>query len=409
MGPRGGFRVTGAEAGGGMQQRATRSEMTAVATAAAAAEAVPSDLLMPIPDERPGRGAPQPSEAEAAARKLRDEIAASPDFQATTAPAAPAAGRQAPRLERVPTLAIRPAAAMARQRLDAADLQRLAASIKGNGLAQPLLVRLLSEQPRTYELFAGYRRWRAALAAKIAYVPVIVFDGVREAVALELNLLENLNRRDLTIIEQAEAFWRLADAHGRTPEQIAALTGRSLNQVKNLLCLAALPSEAKATLRMGRIGFGHARALLGAADAAALARRIVAEGLTVRETEALAAQPPARAGRRAKPPKPPLDDTIAADSTPQKDRRLLQAELAVAVGVQFEIGTERERPALVIRGGTERDVDRAVSVLRGALKALRMDRAIGEASRQAGAGEDRRARTTKTAPSTGLARRRSLG
>ncbi len=362
-------------------QRAIHSEMTADADA----EAIPSDLLMPVPDERLGRGAPQPSET--AARKLRDEIAASPDFQVPPAPAA----RQGPRLERVPTLAIRPAAATARQRLDAVDLQRLAASIKGNGLAQPLLVRLVSEQPRTYELFAGYRRWRAALAAKIAHVPVIVFDGMREAVALELNLLENLNRRDLTVIEQAEAFWRLADGHGRTPEQIAALSGRSLNQVKNLLCLAALPEEVKATLRMGRIGFGHARAILGAADAAALARRVVAEGLTVRETEALAAQPQPRQGRGAKPPKQPIADPIAADSTPQNERRLLQAELAVAIGVRFEIRTERERPALVIRGGSERDVDSAVRMLRAALKALRMDRAIGEASKRTRARADRRA------------------
>jgi len=337
--------------------------------------ALPADLLIPLQESLPARAGAPPPAAEAA-RRLRDEIAASADFQAAPVLPAPSAvpgpasvavpasaGRPGPRLERVPTLAIRPSATLARQRLDAADLRELAASIKSNGLAQPLLVRLLSEQPRMYELFAGYRRWRAALAARVTHVPVIVFDGLHDAVALELNLLENLNRRDLTLIEEAEMFRQLVDRHGRTAGQIAALTGRSLNQVKNMLCLAALPDSVKTTLRTGQISFGHARVLLGAADPAALARRIVAEHLTVRETEALAALPAAE-GAEARP-------APAANGAWRSDTRLLQAELGVAAGAAFEVHTDRSQPALVIRGRSEHELDAAVGLLRRALKFLR--------------------------------------
>jgi ParB family chromosome partitioning protein len=360
-----------------------RAEAVADDDAAAVGRlALPADLLTPLHDQLSARADPA---AEAAARRLRDEIAASADFREVPALAAPAASpgagtvpaalpapgaRPGPRLERVPTLAIRPSATLARQRLDAADLRELAASIKGNGLAQPLLVRLLSEQPRMYELFAGYRRWRAALAARVTHVPVIVFDGLHDAVALELNLLENLNRRDLTLIEEAEMFRQLVDRHGRTAGQIAALAGRSLNQVKNMLCLAALPDSVKAPLRSGQISFGHARVLLGAADPAALARRIVAERLTVRETEALAALP---AATDVAPPRP-----TPADGAWRSDTRLLQAELGVAAGAAFEVKTDRSQPALVIRGRNEREIEAAVGLLRRALKLLRTSPAAAE-------------------------------
>jgi ParB family chromosome partitioning protein len=132
-------------------------------------------------------------------------------------------------------------------------------------LAQPLFVRILSNEPKLYELSRGYRRWRAALAAKIDYVPVIVFGRLNDAVALELNLLENLSRRDLTIIEEAGAFRVLvevwtdtcADRRAKRPD---------LNQVTNMLCLVALPDDVRLRLRKGQISFEHGRALIGVAD-----------------------------------------------------------------------------------------------------------------------------------------------
>lgn len=302
------------------------------------------------------------------------------------APAAPAA-RPGPRLDRVPTVAIRPAETMPRRRLEASDLEALATSIKHNGLAQPLLVRLNPGRPGIYELFAGYRRWRAALAAEVAYVPAIVFEGLGEAVALELGVLENLHRRDLTVIEEAEALRTLIDQFGRTHEQVAMLTGRSRSQVTNLLRLLSLPDEVKDKLHSGDISFGHGRALLGAAMPGALARRIVAERLTVRETELLAAQlqgmrplgqafPASMEIRTAHGLPAPASVPGEAEIKSLSDLRQLQAELAEAMGTGLDVCTAEGGAALMIRSPSARDTAAVVSILRDALKLLRVNRAI---------------------------------
>lgn len=128
----------------------------------------------------------------------------------------------------------RPAPTMLRRHIDAADLNTLGKSIKRNGIAQPLLARVTPALPGMLELIAGYRRWRAALVANVAYVPVIVFPNIGDAVALELGLLENLHRRDLTILEEAEALRALTDQYGRTHGQIAAARPRLDSQFLNL-------------------------------------------------------------------------------------------------------------------------------------------------------------------------------
>jgi ParB family chromosome partitioning protein len=295
----------------------------------------------------------------------------------------------------VPTLAIRPAATIPRRHLEAADLEALAASIKHNGLAQPLLVRVNPARPGIYELFAGYRRWRAALVAEVAHVPVVVFDGLSEAVALELGLLENLHRRDLTIIEEAEAFQLLIDRYGRTHEQIGTLTGRSRSQVTNMLRLLVLPDEVKDTLHKGNISFGHGRALLGAAEPAALARRIVAERLTVRETELLAAQlhatvptgrsMPAPTATLAAPdlPQPggPISISVGAEISASSGLQQLEAELAEAMGMELDVRTAQDGATLLIQGQSARDTAEVITLLRDALKLLRVNRAIDVLSR----------------------------
>jgi len=366
-------------------------------------DAIPSNLLTPLQDEELDCSAAEPSRMANAVETLRDELATSPDLQGSfvvSGPEAPSARRRGPWLERVPTLAIRPLATMLRQRLELTDLKALAASIKSNGLAQPLLVRINPTRPGIFELFVGYRRWRAALVAKIASVPVIVFDSLSEAVALELGLLENLHRRDLTIIEEAETFRVLVDRYGRTHDQIAALTGRSRNQVTNMLCLAALPEEVRLRLRMGQIGFGHGRALLGTEDPAALARRIVTERLTVRETELLAAQ--LRVTARASESTPTLSEgrpgisistptglsstTGPAENPSQYDLRTLQAALSVEIGAQFEVRTNPGDSTLLIQGKSTEHIVSVVALLRDALRLLRMNRLISEASRDIRAG-----------------------
>jgi ParB/RepB/Spo0J family partition protein len=283
---------------------------------------------------------------------------------------------------------------MLRAHVEPVDFAALAASIKRNGMAQPLFVRLLSDEPRLYELFSGHRRWRAALAAKIPYVPVIVFGHLSEAVALELNILENSNRRDMTIIEEAQAFQVLVDRFGRTPTQIASLSGRTVNQVLNMLSLVALPEEVRQRLRNGQIGIAHARALAKTADPTYLARRVIAEKLTVRETELLAAQlrsPPGQTG-----PTPTECDYQTENEAEggidtelpirlvgngqRRDLMTLQAALRTIVGAGVEVRTDCDDTVLLIDGQSPQDVAKIVSILRDAMRLLRMNTLVRASS-----------------------------
>ena len=362
---------------------------------------VPSNLLTDpltlLEQEGRDHGAGRASVVASATARLRAAILPafkSADSSAKVQPQPPSAMNRGPRLERVPTLAIQPAATMPRQRLESSDLAALTASIKRNGLTQPLLLGVNPAQPEMFQLFAGYRRWRAALEARVDFVPAVVFEHLNEAVALELSLLENSNRRDLTIIEEAQAFQVLVERYGRTADQIAALTGRSRNQVTNMLCLAALPEEVRLRLRAGQFGFEHARVLVGVTDAASLAHRIVGEQLTVRDTELLAAQlrstAPSIEGNSTEP-EGPSDSTdyasgdpepviALADVRPLNDLSVLQAALRDAIGSEFEVRTDRDGSVLVIEGRSARDSANVASVLREAMRWLRLNRTISAGS-----------------------------
>jgi ParB family chromosome partitioning protein len=228
--------------------------------------------------------------------------------------------------------------------------------------------------------------------AGLAQVPVIIFAGLSEAVALEIGVLENLHRRDLTVIEEAMTFRILADRYGRTHEQIAALSGRTRNQVANMLCLVALPEEVRLRLRSGQISFAHGRALLGLEDPAALARRIVAERLTERETERLVAQlrAAAQAGEPAPPEPPPAaaagSTAEPAEEPPAHDLRVLQAALSVELGAQLEVRAGPGEATLLIQGSSAEQIGSAVALLRDALQLMRANRAISGSSRNTRAG-----------------------
>jgi ParB family chromosome partitioning protein len=364
-------------------------------SAAAPLEVLPINLLVPLPEEEVARSAAEPPALAAAVKTLRDEIAASPALRAPppVRPAPPRARPSGPRLERVPTAAIRPMATMSQQRLEPADLQALAESLKRHGMAMPLFVRIDSQRPGIFELFVGYRRWRAALLARLAQVPAIMFEGLSESVALEIGVLENLHRRDLTVIEEAMTFRALADRHGRTHEQIAALSGRTRNQVANMLCLVALPEEVRLRLRSGQISFAHGRALLGLEDPTALARRVVAERLTERQTERLAAQLRAGAQAGESAPSSETPPAAAAGSTaepaeepPAHDLSVLQAALSVELGTQLEVRAGPGEATLLIQGSSAEQIGSAVALLRDALRLLRANRAISGSSRHTHAG-----------------------
>ena len=195
-----------------------------------------------------------------------------------------------------------------RRRFDDAELERLADSIRAVGILQPLLVRRHEARGDRYEIIAGERRWRAAQRARLHRVPVVVRE-LGDAEILEAALIENIQREDLSPLEEAAAYRRLIDRFGHTQEALGEHVGKSRSHVANTLRLLGLPDPVKALLAEGALTAGHARALLVAADAVALAERVVAERLGVRDTERLvqgeageesAGQPRCARGRRAR-------------------------------------------------------------------------------------------------------------
>jgi ParB family chromosome partitioning protein len=193
----------------------------------------------------------------------------------------------------LPVDAIRPGKYQPRTRMDQQALAELAASIRAQGLMQPLLVRPVgATQGRDqYELIAGERRWRAAQLAGLTEVPVLVRD-VPDNAALAMALIENIQREDLNPIEEATGLQRLIDEFSMTHEQAADAVGRSRSATTNLLRLLKLAKPVQALLMQGSLEMGHARALLALEGARQIeaANRIVAKGLSARESEALAAR-----------------------------------------------------------------------------------------------------------------------
>jgi ParB family chromosome partitioning protein len=198
-------------------------------------------------------------------------------------PEAPAASSAPTEL---PVERIRPNPDQPRRRFDPAELERLAESIRRHGVLQPVVVRAVDDG---YELLVGERRWRAAQAAGLASIPVVVAD-VATSDRLEVALVENVQRHDLNPIELALAFRGLADA-GLTQEEIGARVGFERSTIANHLRLLELPREMQADVESGALSSGHAKAILGVANPErrlALRDRIVRDALSVRQTEELA-------------------------------------------------------------------------------------------------------------------------
>lgn len=181
---------------------------------------------------------------------------------------------------------LRPGKYQPRSRMDESALKELAASIKAQGIMQPILARRLPDG--SHEIIAGERRWRAARLAGLDHVPVLV-RKVADHAALAMALIENIQREDLNPLEEAVGIQRLIDEFNMTHMAAADAVGRSRSAVSNLLRLLKLPQPVQDTLMAGRIDMGHARALLplDGAQQVAISSKIVAEGLSVREAEKL--------------------------------------------------------------------------------------------------------------------------
>jgi ParB family transcriptional regulator, chromosome partitioning protein len=225
------------------------------------------------------------------------------------------------------------------------SLAELAVSIRAQGVLQPILVRKSGEG---YIIVAGERRWRAAQQAGLHDVPVLVRE-IAESAAFEIALVENLQREDLTALEEAEAYRRLIDEHGLTQDELAKRVGRDRSTIANALRLLRLPDEVKAAISSGALSMGHARALLALEDPARmtqLSRQVIALGLSVRAVEQLAR------GRRAR------RKGVAPASNP--NARALCESLMRALGTKVTLHGPGNTGTLQIHYSSLDELDRIV-------------------------------------------------
>lgn len=210
----------------------------------------------------------------------------------------------------VPVERLRPGPTQPRRHFPKAEIDGLAESIKSKGVLQPLIVREDSQNPGAYEIIAGERRWRAAQVAKLHDVPVVV-HALSDREALEVGLVENVQRADLTPLEEAAGYRRLMDEFDHRQEDLAAIIGKSRSHVANTLRLLGLPDQVKFLIDDGNLSAGHGRALLAADDPAGLAAVVVAKALNVRQTEGLVRRSQAGPAAAKAPPKRPPATTDA--------------------------------------------------------------------------------------------------
>ena len=202
-----------------------------------------------------------------------------------------------------------------RRSFDEAELEELAASIREHGVIQPIVVRPVKGATDRFEIIAGERRWRASQKVGLHDVPIVAIE-VSDTDALEIMIIENVQREDLNAMEEARGYHALAEEFKRTPEDIARVVGKSRSHVANMMRLTKLPDDVQALIATGDLSAGHARALIGVPDPVGAARRIVQEGLSVRQAEALAHAEgvPERKPQKARAGKVAKDaDTVALE------------------------------------------------------------------------------------------------
>ena len=251
----------------------------------------------------------------------------------------------------VPVEHLRPGRFQPRHRFDEAAVQALAESIKAQGILQPILVRRVPERPNEFEIVAGERRWRAAQLAKLHEVPVLIRD-LSDAQSLELAIVENVQRQDLTPLEEAEGYRRLIDEFEHTQEDLARTLGKSRSHIANTLRLLGLPEGIKLLLDDGKLTAGHARTLIGCDDAEALADKIISRGLNVRQAERLVQNAKAAGSATAKS-RTPGD----GDQPKDTDTLALERDLTALLGLKVSINFQGAGGSLTIHYKTLEQLD----------------------------------------------------
>ncbi|WKW50103.1 ParB/RepB/Spo0J family partition protein [Rhodomicrobium lacus] len=227
-------------------------------------------------------------------------------------------------IRQVPIDRVRPSAFNPRKNFNEAELDELAGSIREKGLVQPIVVRPSDAAQTSYEIVAGERRWRAAQRASLHTVPVIV-RSLSDQEALELAIIENVQRADLNAIEEAGGYKELVERFGYTQEELAGIIGKSRSHLANTMRLLKLPEPVQALVRDGSLSAGHARALIGREDAETVALDIVKKGLNVRDVEALVM------GKKASEGTAPKAKTAAPSK--DADARAAERDMSDALGL----------------------------------------------------------------------------
>lgn len=234
-----------------------------------------------------------------------------------------------------------------RRRFDESDLDDLAQSIRQHGIVQPVVVRPAPGKSGHYEIIAGERRWRAAQKAGLANVPVLVRD-LDDRAALEIAIVENVQRADLNPVEEAAGYQQLIDHHDYSQNDLAGVVGKSRSHVANTLRLLKLPRPVLDMIEDGSLSAGHARTLVTAADPLPVARKIVAEGLSVRQAEMLA-QAPQADSRETRPRR----EKAGKDA----DTQALEKRLSDVTGLDVRIDHQGASGAVHIRYKTLEQLD----------------------------------------------------
>jgi ParB family chromosome partitioning protein len=241
--------------------------------------------------------------------------------------------------KRVPIEFLKPNPRNPRRQFVEHDLEELSASIRERGIIQPILVRTARGAADQYEIIAGERRWRAAQRAGMHDVPIVLLE-VSDKEALELAIIENVQRADLNALEEAGGYQALADEFKYSQDDIAKIVGKSRSHVANTLRLMKLPEGVQSYIRDGKLSAGHARALLGQADPEGMAKAIVEQGLNVRQVEALAQEKASIAGKIAK---------LRPRGEKDADTRAVEKRLSDALGLVVTIAHRGKGGEMKIR------------------------------------------------------------
>lgn len=241
-----------------------------------------------------------------------------------------------------------------RDLFDQQALEELASSIKRNGIIQPILVTTMHSKGK-HSIIAGERRWRAGKIAGLDTIPAIIRD-LTDTEAMEIALVENVQRQDLTIIEEAEGYKRLIEEFNYTQDKLAKMIGKSRSHITNILRLLALPDEVKKMLNEDKISMGHARALLTADNPTEIANAIVARGLNVRQVESLM--------RKNKTPTQDEDLTTRARSFDQAIEKQMQAHIQSRVTFKSKLAMkDKQSGNISVHFKDLKELDKIISLL----------------------------------------------